>query len=100
MKYILQVDFPHDGVFNEEFSEAFRDLAEDIKKESGLIWKIWTENENTKQGGGIYLFDNENDAKRYLVKHTKRLEESGYESIRAKIFKVNEPLSLIDNAPL
>lgn len=71
MKYILQVDFPHDGVFNEEFSKAFTDLANDIKNESGFIWKIWTENEFTKEAGGIYLFDNESDAKRYLKKTYK-----------------------------
>lgn len=28
------------------------DLAHDIANEEGLIWKIWTENEETKEGGG------------------------------------------------
>lgn len=100
MKYLLQVDFPHDGIFNKEFSEAFVDLAEDIKKEEGLLWKIWTENEETKEAGGVYLFDNEFDAKRYLEKHTKRLESFGYTNIRGKIFNVNEPLSIINKATL
>ncbi|MDD2641276.1 MAG: monooxygenase, partial [Arcobacteraceae bacterium] len=74
MKYLLQVDFPHDGIFGEEMAQAFAALAQDIKKEEGLIWKIWTENEDDKEAGGIYLFDNEDDAKRYLEKHTQRLE--------------------------
>ncbi|WP_345979859.1 monooxygenase [Sulfurimonas sp. HSL3-2] len=100
MKYLLQVDFPHAGPFKEEFSEAFTDLAKDIANEEGLIWKIWTENEETKEAGGIYLFDNLKDADRYLQKHTKRLASFGYTDIRAKIFNVNEPLSLIDNASL
>lgn len=100
MKYLLQVDFPHAGPFKEEFSEAFTDLAKDIANEEGLIWKIWTENEDTKEAGGIYLFDNLKDADRYLQKHTKRLASFGYTDIRAKIFNVNEPLSLIDNASL
>ena len=98
MNYILQVDFPHDGIFGEEFSKAFIDLAHDISQEAGLIWKIWTENETTKEAGGIYLFSNETDAKRYLDKHTKRLESFGYKNIRARIFSVNEPLSLITKA--
>jgi hypothetical protein len=98
MNYLLQVDFPHDGIFGEEFSKAFVDLANDISKEEGLIWKIWTENENSKEAGGIYLFSNEFDAKRYLEKHTKRLELFGYKDIRAKIFSVNEPLSKITKA--
>ena len=58
MKYLLQVDFPHDGIFGEKMAEAFEDLAKDIANEDGLIWKIWTENEATKEAGGIYLFDN------------------------------------------
>lgn len=100
MKYILQVDFPHAGPYNEEFSEAFTDLAKDIATEDGLIWKIWTENEETKEAGGIYLFDNLEDANRYLDKHTKRLESFGYTDIRAKVFTVNEPLSMITKASL
>ena len=48
MSYILQVDFPHDGIFGEEFSNAFKDLATDISNEVGLIWKIWTENKEEK----------------------------------------------------
>ena len=98
MTYILQVDFPHDGIFGEEFSKAFVELANDIACEDGLLWKIWTENEATKEAGGIYLFSNEADAKRYLTKHTARLESFGYKDIRAKILSVNEPLSLITNA--
>ena len=80
--------------------KGFVDLAKNISEESGLIWKIWTENEQTKEAGGIYLFDNEADAKRYLEMHTKRLESFGYSDIKAKIFKVNEPLSSITNATL
>jgi hypothetical protein len=100
MKYLLQVDFPHDGIFGGKMAEAFGDLAKDIANEDGLIWKIWTENETTKEAGGIYLFDNEDDLHRYLEKHTKRLESFGYTNIRAKIFTVNEPLSAITNANL
>ena len=100
MKYILQVDFPHDGIFGEVMSEAFTDLAKDIAQEEGLIWKIWTENEAAKEAGGIYLFDNEEDAQRYLKKHTERLNSFGYTDIRAKIFAVNEALSRLSKASL
>ena len=100
MAYLLQVDFPHDVIFGEDFSNAFVDLAKNISEESGLIWKIWTENEQTKEAGGIYLFFFFADAKRYLEMHTKRLESFGYSDIKAKIFKVNEALSSITNATL
>jgi len=69
-----------------------------IATEEGLIWKIWTENATNKEAGGIYLFSDENNAKRYLEKHTKRLNSFGIVDINAKIFDVNVPLSLIDKA--
>jgi len=95
MQYILQIDFPQNECFEEEMSEAFQDLAKDISTEDGLLWKIWTENKEEKIAGGIYLFSNEQDAKRYLEKHSTRLEKFGFRDIRAKIFKVNLPLSKI-----
>lgn len=97
---LLQVDFPMQAPFGAEMSEAFKGLAEDIATEEGLIWKIWTENAQTKEAGGIYLFDDEANANRYLAKHTARLESFGIQNIRGRIFDVNVPLSKIDKAPL
>jgi len=98
MAYILQVDFLHDGVFREDSSHTLQDLANDIVKEDGFLWKIWTENKDEKSAGGIYYFKDLGNTKRYLQKHTKRLESFGYIDIRAKIFEVNLPLSKICKA--
>lgn len=95
MRYLLQVDFPHNGPFGDDLTVAMSDLAKDIANEKGLISKLWTENETTKEAGGIYLFDNSEDAARYLQKHTERLEAFGYSNIRGKIFVVNEDLSAL-----
>ncbi|KAK9761163.1 hypothetical protein K7432_014132 [Basidiobolus ranarum] len=92
---VLQIDFPNEGPFGKEMSEVYADLAAHIAKTPGLIWKIWTENPETKEAGGVYLFTNENDAKSYLEEHTARLQSFGIQNIRSKIFLVNEPLSLI-----
>lgn len=97
---LLQIDFPMNGPFGEEMSQAFKGLAEDIATEEGLIWKIWTENKETQEAGGIYLFSDEQNALRYLKKHTARLESFGIKGINGKIFDVNKTLSLIDKAPL
>lgn len=96
---LLQIDFPFKGVMGEEMSEAFKELAESIRDEKGLIWKIWTQNEETKEAGGIYLFEDIASAKEYMQMHVKRLNGFGVEDIRAKIFEVNEPLSKICKAP-
>lgn len=98
MKYLIQIDFPHNGPFGKEMSDFMADLAKDIANEAGLEFKIWTENEETKEVGGIYLFNNLKDANRYLEKHTQRLKAFGYDNIKAKIFNINEELSLLSKA--
>lgn len=95
---LLQIDFPMEGPFGEEMTKAFMDLAKDIATEEGLVWKIWTQNEKTKEAGGIYMFEDIENANRYLKKHTQRLNSFGIKNIVAKIFDVNIPLSHIDKA--
>lgn len=100
MNVLLQIDFPYEGPFREEMTQAFETLAESIVQESGLIWKMWTENPTTKEAGGIYLFVDHASAEAYLKMHTARLESFGVEGIRSRIFEVNTSLSRITNAPL
>lgn len=100
MRVLLQIDFPYEGPFSEEMTQAFASLAESIAQERGLIWKLWTENEETKESGGIYLFEDEDSARSYLAMHTARLEGFGVQRIRSKLFYLNEPLSRITKAPL
>lgn len=95
---LLQIDFPHEGPFGEEMTAMMRDLAKDIATEKGLVFKLWTENETTKEAGGIYLFETLPEAQNYLDKHTERLESFGYSNIRKKIFTVNEGLSVLSKA--
>lgn len=95
MSKLLQMDFPTDGPFGEEMSKVYQELAESIEKEPGLIWKIWTENAETKESGGIYLFEDEASLQNYLDMHTKRLQSFGVTNIRVKIFDVNKPLTNI-----
>lgn len=97
---LLQIDFKMQGPFGEEMSSAFAPLAQDIATEEGLIWKIWTESRENLEAGGIYLFADEFNAKRYLEKHTNRLSSFGISPINVKIFDVNEKLSLINRAPI
>jgi len=98
MKYLLQMDFPYTGPFGDEFYEQMKELAEDIATEKGLVYKLWTENKDTQEAGGIYVFDNLDDANRYQTKHTERLESFGFSGIRAKTFIINEELSAITKA--
>lgn len=100
MVYLLQVDFTMDGPFGAEMSEGFQDLARSINDEEGVIWKIWTENAEAKEAGGVYLFETKESAEKYLTMHSARLTSFGITNIRGKIFEVNEALSIINHGPI
>ncbi|SET73925.1 MULTISPECIES: monooxygenase [Marinobacter] len=100
MKTLLQIDFPFDGPFGNEMTDAMKGLAESIAQEPGLIWKVWTENADNREAGGIYLFEDEASARAYLDMHSARLKEFGVPEVNAKVFAVNEALSAIDNGPV
>lgn len=97
---LLQVDFDYHGPMGEEMSNALIDLAESINHEPGLIWKIWTENEREKLGGGIYLFEDQVTADNYLTMHAARLKQMGVPQVRGIIFDVNQPLTAINQGPM
>ena len=100
MAILLQVDFPYTGPWGPAMTEAMRGLAESIAQEPGLLWKIWTENAETKEAGGVYLFTDRACAEAYLTMHVARLKSFGVAQVSAKIFDVNCGLSAIDRAPL
>ncbi|MEK3889085.1 monooxygenase [Bacillus sp. FSL K6-3431] len=100
MAYILQMDFTHTGPFGEEMTAAFSDLTKSINEENGFLWKIWTENAQTNEAGGIYAFETKEDAEKYLAKHLKRLSGFGVKNVNAKIFDINTSLTEINNGPL
>ena len=96
MAYLLQVDFPFEGPFGEEMEQAFLDLAKSINEEDGFHWKIWTENQETKEAGGIYVFEEKQDAEKYAEMHKNRLQTFGVKNIRARIFAINEKLTKLN----
>ena len=63
MRTLLQLDFPYDGPFGDEMASAMAELAESIAREPGFLWKIWTENPDSCEAGGIYLFEDESSAR-------------------------------------
>lgn len=100
MPVLLQLDFPFNGPWGDEMSAGMRELAASIAQEPGLVWKIWTENRDTSEAGGIYLFADRASAESYLDMHSARLRAFGVAAVNAKFFDVNVPLSQIDRAPL
>ncbi|PRW60570.1 monooxygenase [Chlorella sorokiniana] len=100
MPVLLQVDFPFEGPFGDAMAEGMKGLAESIAQEPGLIWKVWTENAEAKEAGGIYLFDSRENAQKYIAMHETRLKGFGVPVVNVKFFDVNVALSEIDKAKL
>lgn len=100
MAMLLQIDFPYAGPWGTEMTDGMTALAESIAQEQGLLWKIWTENAEKSEAGGIYLFTDRGCAEAYLAMHSARLKAIGVPLINAKLFDVNPALSAIDRAPL
>ncbi|WP_404472092.1 monooxygenase [Vreelandella venusta] len=100
MQTLLQVHFPFNGPFGDEMEKMMATLAHSINEEPGLVWKIWTEDEESNQAGGVYLFQTRENAVAYCEKHVARLKDMGVTGIEAQIFTVNQALSSINNAPL
>src|SRR5699024_960504 len=84
MAYVLQVDFKMNGPFGVEMAEAFSDFAKSINEVEGFMWKVWTENTETNEAGGIYIFQTKETAENYLDMHAKRLARFGITDINAK----------------
>ena len=92
---LVQIDYLFSGPWGAEMSEAYAELAHRIASVPGLICKVWTENQETGEAGGIYLFEDEASLDAYLEPKIERLREFGIQGIRARKFDVNEPLTRI-----
>lgn len=100
MSVLLQIDFPFQGPWGSAMAHEMKGLAESIAQVPGLIWKIWTENPDNHEAGGIYLFEDQDSAEAYLAMHTRRLQSFGVSQVNSKLFFVNAELSAIDRGPL
>ena len=96
---LVQFDFPFPGPFGSDMEAALKDLAVSITQEPGFLWKIWTENEEAREAGGIYLFTDDSSARAYIAKHTARLRSFGISEVRVKIFDVNDKLTALTRGP-
>lgn len=100
MPVLVQMNFPHQGPWGAEMSEAFRGLAETINAEPGFLWKVWIENQDDELSGGIYLFDSRENAEAYVAMHRERMAGFGVTDMQVRHFDVNEPLSTLNQASL
>lgn len=63
---ILQINFRYKKVSASEFEATVNPMAGPISEVKGLRWKIMMHNEETREAGGVYLFDDEASVDAYL----------------------------------
>lgn len=100
MAVVAQVNFPMQGPWGAEMTEAFRGLAESINDEPGFLWKVWIEDQAAGLSGGIYLFESRDQAEAYVAMHTERLAGFGISKVTVTYSDVNEELSRLNRAHL
>ena len=97
---LLQMDYLFSGPWGDEMAAEYSDLAHRIADVPGLIFKVWTENRETGEAGGVYLFEDESSLDAYLGGKIERMKAAGIEGLRAKKFDVNETLTRITRGRL
>ena len=98
---ILQINFRF-NVSPEEYREAVTPLASEIAQTPGLLWKVWLMNEDEREAGGIYWFENGDALQAYLDGPIVAVIAShpALADISAKVFDNIAALSEITNGPV
>jgi len=63
---LLQINFNF-SVSSDEYAQAANSLVNDFANLPGLIWKVWTLNEDQSEAGGIYMFESQTYLDEFLA---------------------------------
>jgi putative monooxygenase ydhR len=100
-KKLLQVNFTFDGT-RDMFEEVFMPVAQPIADQQGLKWKVWVWNDESRECGGEYLFDDDAAVGAYLegpiVAQVK--EHPKLSNLSVKVFDVVENPTAVTRGPI
>ena len=98
---ILQVNMNF-SIPRADLETAWLDVAQPIADTPGLLWKVWLMNEEKKEAGGIYLFENEDALLAYVGGPivTALKASPAVSNISAKSFEILADHSAVTRAPL
>ena len=98
---IIQINYKFE-MTRAEYEQGALGSASTIAASPGLRWKVWIVNDEAREAGGIYLFDDEASARAYIasphiarVRSNPKIKDWNY-----KLFAVNEAPGLITHAPM
>ena len=100
-KKILQINVDY-NVPTEDFKASWMKAAEPISQQKGLIWKVWIYDDANRHGGGIYLFESQEDVDAYLDGDMVQAFKASpvISNLSVKVFDIGEEASAVTRAPL
>ncbi|MDH3269052.1 MAG: YdhR family protein [Ignavibacteria bacterium] len=98
---LLQINFNF-SVSSGEYEQAVNSLVDQFANLPGLMWKIWIMNENKKEAGGIYLFEDEASLNEFLTGSLAKTVTShpALSNFSVKPFTIMHDLTEITQGPL
>ncbi len=101
-KKILQINFKIKVPRADYEKATFDQFAKPIADVKGLLWKVWIVNEEKKEAGGIYLFNDESSLKAFLEGSivAEVMKHPALSNIEAKIFDVMDKHSKVTHGPI
>ncbi len=101
-KKILQINFKIKVPRADYEKATFDQFAKPIAGVKGLLWKVWIVNEEKKEAGGIYLFNDESSLKAFLGGSivAEVMKHPALSDIEAKIFDVMDKHSKVTHGPI
>ena len=98
---ILQINFKL-NVPSAEYRKIVKSVVQAIADVPGLVWKVWLLNEQDREAGGIYLFQDEQSLAAYLsgpiIRQIKGLPQLC--EISAKRFATIPELTVVTRGPV
>jgi len=98
---ILQLNFKF-GVSPKEYEGAVKPMASDFAKVPGLRWKVWIMNEEEREAGGIYLFEDKASIDTFVQSDLAQsvMDHPALSEFSAKQFDVMEEMTRVTRGPL
>jgi hypothetical protein len=98
---LLQINYQLDTAVS-EFMQKSKPVADALANVPGLRWKIWLQNDEENQGGGVYLFDGPESLKSFIDGPivAKLRSHPAVVDVSLKEFDVSQDLSSITRAPI
>ena len=85
-----------------EFKKILPLVAPEFSKIPGCYWKIWLINEDSKEAGGVYLFESATDLEQFLESalFVSVRKNKAFTNLQTEISGIAEEASVITGGPL